>query len=102
MLLLVASFKYDGNGAFGENIKNPQRLFYKCQKTVDKIFTTFAATFKGNYSRINGNITELMKIYVSTTLFESFLIKYAKDIRTTLMFFIAIVKEILVQREIYC
>ena len=36
MLLLVASFKYDGNGAFGENIKNPQRLFYKCQKTVTK------------------------------------------------------------------
>ena len=102
MLLLVASFKYDGNGAFGENIKNPQRLFYKCQKTIDKIFMTFAATFKGNYSRINGNITELMAIYVSAILFEPFLIKYAKDIRTTLMFFIATVKEILVQREIYC
>ena len=43
-----------------------------------------------------------MKIYVSAILFEPFLIKYAKDIRTTLMFFIATVKEILVQREMYC
>ena len=62
LLLLVTSFKYDGNGAFGENI---QKYSTECRTRVNENFARFAATFKCNFSRINGNINKLKEIYVS-------------------------------------
>ena len=67
MLLLVTSFKYNGNDAFEENRQISQKDSTECRKRVDENFTRFAATFKGNFSRIYGNIEELMKIYVSAS-----------------------------------
>ena len=62
LLLLVASFKYDRSGAFAEN---KQKKNTECRKRVDKKFTRFAASCKGNFSRINENIKKLKAICVS-------------------------------------
>lgn len=70
LLLLVTSFKYNGNGAFGES---KQARDHKCRNGVDKTFTKFAANFKGNFTRRQENIEELMeKIYVSAHYSKTF------------------------------
>lgn len=65
LILLATTFKNDGNVAFGENVQNRQRIDKQCEMKVDKDFTMFVATFKGNYSRIKRNIEELRNQYVS-------------------------------------
>ena len=65
LILLATTFKNDGNVAFGENVQNRQRIDKQCEMKVDKDFTKFFATFKGNYSRIEQNIEELRNQYVS-------------------------------------
>ena len=65
LILLATTFKNDGNVAFGENTQNRQRRDKHCETKVDKDFTMFVATFKGNYSRIKRNIEELRNQYVS-------------------------------------
>ena len=59
LLLLVTSFKYNGNGAFGES---KQARDHKCRNGVDN-----------NFTRRQGNIEELMeKIYVSAHYSKTF------------------------------
>ena len=65
LILLATTFKNDGNVAFGETTQSPQRIDKQCEMKVDKDFTMFVATFKGNYSRIKQNIEELRNQYVS-------------------------------------
>lgn len=65
LILLATTFKNDGHVAFGKNVQNRQRIDKQCEMKVDKDFTKFVATFKGNYSRIEQNIEELRNQYVS-------------------------------------
>ena len=59
------NFQKRRNVAFGETTQSPQRIDKQCEMKVDKDFTMFVATFKGNYSRIKRNIEELRNQYVS-------------------------------------
>ena len=66
LTLLVTSLIIDRNGVVGESRQSPQAINNECKKAVDDNFIKFAATSKGNISRINKNINKLMKTYVST------------------------------------